>query len=705
MPARVTSRDLPPLRPEDIRRQVVLDEHDVSLDGRFAIVVRRIVVADSYRSHLWLVPLAGGGRARALTSGPVRDQTPRVAPDGRTIAFRRGSIARGSGAGGSGAVGSSDGRDAGPRLMLIPADGGDPSALTDARLTVSELAWSPSGRSLAFTAAVGPPRHLVGPVADRSREVAPTARRITRIDWRYDGEGHLDRWEHLHVIRARAGARPRRLTHGDHGVAGIAWHPSGERIAFAADRRPDADLDPRTSIWEIGANPGVGSEPREILALGGAATNPAYSPDGRWLAAIGVAGADALDDVSPGLFVGPADGGAPAWPLAPDLDRPIGNWVDTDLNGWMTRSRIGPVWEEPGRIVAPVSEGGRSRPHVFPLDPGSGRPAGPPEALTDADITSHSLAVGAGSVTVVGTLDGRAMEVMTVERGTVRTRSTIGSGWQRRRRSVDMRRIAFDGPAGPIETWVASPPGIGDARLPTVVDIHGGPLGAWAPAPAIEVQLLVGRGYRVLLPNIRGSAGYGRDWIRPQLGDWGGVDADDVHAVLDGSIATGLADPDRLGALGFSYGGFMVQWLVGTSDRFRAAVAENGVANQVSTWANSDSGPEYNRTALLGDALSPEGVERLWRQSPLRHVASITTPLLILQAEADLRCPAADNEQLFVALRLLRREVEYVLYPEESHVYQATGRPDRRIDRMTRMLEWFDRYLGDPRAERAASRA
>ena len=145
--------------------------------------------------------------------------------------------------------------------------------------------------------------------------------------------------------------------------------------------------------------------------------------------------------------------------------------------------------------------------------------------------------------------------------------------------------------------------------------------------------------------------------------------------------------------LGLSYGGFMVHWLIGTSDRFRAAVSENGVANQVSAWANSDSGVEYNRAASLGDALSAEGVEKLWRQSPLRNVANIRTPLLMLQAGADLRCPPADNEQFFTALRVLGREVEYVLYPDESHVYQATGRPDRRIDRMERMLAWFERHL------------
>jgi dipeptidyl aminopeptidase/acylaminoacyl peptidase len=196
-----------------------------------------------------------------------------------------------------------------------------------------------------------------------------------------------------------------------------------------------------------------------------------------------------------------------------------------------------------------------------------------------------------------------------------------------------------------------------------------------------------------VLPNIRGSASYGGEWIRPQLGDWGGPDADDVHAAIDHLIAFGLVDPERLGVLGLSYGGFMVNWLVGTTDRFAAAVSENGVSNQVSAWAHSDSGAEYCRAARMGDATTPSGVEQLWRQSPLRNVAAVHTPILLLQSEADRRCPPADNEQLFAGLRWLGREVEYVLYPEEYHVVQAAGRIDRRIDRMTRVLNWFDGHI------------
>ena len=277
--------------------------------------------------------------------------------------------------------------------------------------------------------------------------------------------------------------------------------------------------------------------------------------------------------------------------------------------------------------------------------------------------------------------------------GAGRPLTTMGSSWIDGLAWPEMRVVEAPGPGGPIETWIASPAGARDEPRPTVVDVHGGPLGAWSPAPSLEVVLLCARGYRVVLPNIRGSATYGREWIRPQLGDWGGVDAEDVHAALDHVVGLGLADPGRLGALGLSYGGFMVNWLVGTTDRFRAAVSENGVTNQVSAWAHSDEGPEYCRSARMGDPTTPEGVELLWRQSPLRNVAAVRTPLLLLQAEADRRCPPADNEQLFVALRWLGREVEYVLYPEEYHVVQATGRPDRRIDRMTRVLDWFDGHI------------
>ncbi len=667
------------MTPGVIRRQVVLEEHDLAPGANAAAVVRRFVSGDTYRSHLWLVPL-DGGRPRQLTRGSVRDSHPRFSPDGKRLAFLRSLPSQ---------------PEEPARILVLELMAGELWILAAPPHGISTFAWSPSGDRVAVVAQADPPRFLVeSAAAGRS----PVARRIDRIDWRLDGMGILDYREQLWVGQARRRARLRQITSGDHDVRDPTWSPDGSTIAFTTDRTADRDLRPRSTIWAIAAS---GGPAHEVLALGGFAHSPAYSPDGRWLAAIGIDDPTALDDIAPGLFVGPADGSAPPQPLAPSLDRPVGVWVDTDLNGWMTPRRAGPGWVGPDALIALVSSAGRCVPWRFPVDPTTGLASAGPVRLTDADAACWTLAVVPGRplLSVVGTLDGRAMELMTIAADGpapvgLRTQTSLGSAWQRGLRAPEMRRLMITGAGGPIEVWVASPPDRSDASLPTVVDVHGGPLGAWAPAPSLEVGLLVSRGYRVLLPNIRGSAGYGRAWIRPQLGDWGGVDADDVLAVVDGAVALGLADPARLGILGLSYGGFMTQWLIGTSDRFQAAIAENGVTNQLNVWANCDIGVAYNRTSLLGDPLTLAGVDRLWRQSPLAHVGDVRTPLLMLQAEADRRDPAADNEQLFIALRVLGRPVEYVLYPEESHLYSAIGRPDRRIDRMTRMLDWFDRHLG-----------
>ena len=697
-----------------IRAQVVLDEHDMSADGRFAVVVRRFVVSDRYRSHLWLVPLEGRGRPIQLTDGPVRDTGPRVAPDGLAVAFRRSPAAspgrrhRGT---------KVDPADEVSRLRILQLSpkataAGTPWAIrTPKDRSVSEVAWSPTGDRLAITMEVDPARFLVGP--EPVGDDAPLARRITRIDWRWDEEGHTDRWSHLHVVDVQRGARPRQVTEGDWGVSKIAWSPDGRSVAFVSDQRPDADIRPIDSIWTVDVDAEGGrAKPNAVLQTGGPATKPAWSPDGRWLAAYAYVAPDAVDDTSPELVVGPADGSAPAWPVAPTLDRPLGTWCDTDMHGWVADSRTTPVWVDQGTIVAIVTDRGRATPWRFVVDPLTGRPKGEPRPLTTIDMTTYSFAGTANSdvpwdrrISVVGCLGDQPMDLMTLSMdapGGKRTseappepvtRTTMGSRWRERFEWPRMQLVQAPGPGGPVETWIASPANAPDGPLPTIVDIHGGPLGAWAPAPSIEVVLLCGAGYRVILPNIRGSTSYGRDWIRPHLGHWGEVDAEDVHAALDHAIALGLADPDRLGALGLSYGGFMVNWLLGTSSRFRAGISDGGVANQVSDWAQSDSGVDFNRWALLGAPLDPAGVDALWRMSPLANVANIRTPLLILQGEEDKRCPPSDNEQLFVALRVLGRTVEYVLYPEESHVFFTSGRPDRRIDRMTRMLDWFDRYV------------
>ena len=702
------------MTPEVIRRQVVVEEHDLSSDGRLAVVVRRHVARNGYVCHLWLVPL-DGGPIRRLTGGPHRDREPRFSPDGRWVAFRS---ARPDGDGADRAAGAAGHDPRRVQVFVVPVEGGEPRRLTRQPHDVDGFAWSPDGSAIAILGSADPPRFMVG---QRRAGQEPLARVIDRGGWRWDETGKIDFWRHLFVQPFRPEAREApaapavQVTAGEFSVESFDWDADGRSLVFTAAIHDLADLYPRPRVYRVSADGSAADaaeaavRPVEVAALRGLVDRVSASPDGRWLVLTGVDVEGAPDWAAPGLFLAPPEGPAASpetggsarpRPLAPDLDLPVGAWVDSDLLGWDRPSRPGPFWtvDRDGRtaLVALVSRGGRCDPWRFPLDPATGRPIGQAAPLADPaqDAACWTLAASAGGpVTVCGTLRGRAMELMVVEGGRYRTQTRSGSAWQRRVRQPELRNLWIAGPGGPIETWLASPTGAGDAPLPTVVDIHGGPLGAWAPAPSLEVQLLVASGYRVALPNIRGSAGYGAGWIRPHLGHWGEVDADDVHAVLDRLVAAGLADPARLGALGLSYGGFLVNWLVGTSDRFAAAVSESGVTNQVAVWANSDSGPDYNRRAGLGEPFDEAGVERLWRQSPLRHVANVRTPLLMLQGEADLRCPPQDNEQFFLALRALGRTVEYVLYPGEYHVYQATGRPDRRIDRMTRILDWFDRYL------------
>ena len=675
-----------PVTPETILRQVVVEDHALDPDGSLAVVVRRSIHDGAYRSHLWRVPLAArrrsGERVGALTRGAVRDTVPRVSPDGTRLAFIRSWP---------------DDVERPAAVFVMAIAGGEPSPLIVPEHGVSEIAWSPDGRRLAYVTPSDPPRFAVGELVTGR---APVARRIRTLGWRWDQAGYLDRWDHLWVVPIEEGASSLRLTWGDWGVRRPAWSPDGREIAFVADRQPDTDRHPRPAIHVV---PADGGEPRPLVELAGRADAPTWSPDGRFVACIGVDVADPLDDVLPGVFVTPADGSRPPVAHAPDLDRPVGTVQFTDLNGWTSEPRPGPAWLGPDRIVALVSDRGRAVPFGFPVDGSTGNPAGPALPMTRqagratvADAACWTLSVANGIVAVTGTLDARPQELLVLHGGVLRAATTMGSAWRRGLLVPEMRRIAAPGDGGPIEGWLACPPGASDRMLPLVVDIHGGPLGAWAPAPPLEVHMLVAQGYRVLLPDIRGSSSYGAAWIRPQLGDAGGVDAADVHAAVDYVIALGLADPHRLGVMGVSYGGFLVDWLVATSDRFRAAVTENGTSNQVSTWANSDSGPEYCRSALLGDTLSPAGVAKLWSQSPLAHVAEIRTPLLILQAEEDHTCPPADAEQLFVALRALGRTVEYVLYPEESHTFHISGRPDRRVDRMRRVLDWFADHLDVP---------
>jgi dipeptidyl aminopeptidase/acylaminoacyl peptidase len=526
---------------------------------------------------------------------------------------------------------------------------------------VAAFDWHPDGRRLVVLADDARSDRVVG-----ERETGePTARVIDRLDWRYDGAGLTLHPAHLHVV-SRSGGAPRRLTSGPWSASQPRVSPDGATVAFLADLDADADRRVRSGVHLV---PLDGGEPRRLPEPAGHVGAIAYEPDGSLLCRAR-ARFPHDDDEHARLYRVAPDGAVEL--LEPDLDDVLGGSTYSDLFDWQA---------DDDRLTraTTVDDDGRTplvRDGVVLLQ-------------SSLDPVVGALAEAAGRIVGVVSTGRHPPEVCAIEHGRARRLTRDGAWLRRAGPEVGLDEFR----AGDVTCFVVSPPGAGGEPRATVLAPHGGPTGQWHPLPMLEGLLLAHAGYRVLMPNIRGSTGRGRPFVRALRGDWGGVDADDCHAVVDHAVDAGLADPERLGVFGLSYGGFLANWLVGTSDRFAAAVSENGVANNVSSWAGSDCGPTYSQAAGIGDATTPEGVDLLWRQSPLRHVAAIRTPLLLLQGEADKRCPPGDAEQLFVALRALGREVSYVLYPESAHEYLGTGRPDRRIDRHTRAIEWFGRWM------------
>jgi dipeptidyl aminopeptidase/acylaminoacyl peptidase len=643
---------MPPTPRELVRGQVALGDLAISPDGGYVVYTRRAVAGARYRTHLWL-GAADGGSPRQLTRGDVSDAAPRFAPDGRRVAFLR------------------DGQ-----VWLIAIDGGEAEQVTELPHGVSAFRLAPDGRRLALRGAAPEPRFAVGPLRE---DEPPLARRITRVDWRLDGAGMLDRFEHLWIAPVRPRARARPLTHGAFGVEGFDWSPDGRTLVFAADTSADADLRAAPRLYLVDA---AGGEPRELASLAGLCRTPAWSADGRHVAFRGVAAPGAPEDASRSIWVVPAAGGEPR-DLAPAVHVASDVSHGSDLEDWALSEGVDLSWDGES-VVCPVLEGGRCSLWRFPLE---GEP-GPVEA-GGRHVLRYALADGRIAALLADGVE--APEVHVVAGGRTRRLTREGTRARRALRGLEQCEVDVPGPAGPIRTWVLGRAALGSGPAPTILSVHGGPTGIWSPVPWLPDLALAAAGYRVLRPDPRGSDSYGAAWLAAIAGSWGGADAEDCLAVTDWAVAEGLADPERLGVVGLSYGGFMTQWLIGVTERFRAAVAVNGVANQVSTAGNCDLAFPYNER--LGWGPLPGAAETLWSQSPLANVDRITTPLLMLQGEADLRCPPADNEQLFVALRARRHTVEYVLYPGESHIMQATGRPDRRVDMLERTERWFAEHV------------
>jgi dipeptidyl aminopeptidase/acylaminoacyl peptidase len=643
---------LKPFRPTDVRRQVLVQHVAVSPDGKWVAYSRRTVEGGEYRSRLWRVPL-DRGRPEQLTFADANDLSPQFSPDGESLVFLS---------------------DRSERFQpwILPLGGGEPRHVAELGGAVAAASWSPDGQALLLLAPSGENRFLVGD------EEKPVAREIRDLTWRLDGYGLRDQFRSAWTVPARGG-RPRRLTDPRYEVSGAAWLPDGRRVAFLADFRDEAGVIEFPQAYSI---PAAGGRPRPLAELKGYILSLACSTGGR-VALVGLDRADPVGWENENLYLVE---GPKTRQLGAKLDRPIGNRTFADVLDLTEVFLPHAHWLDDESLVALVSDRGGSRPFRFPLD-------GPPEPLLDdSEIVCANLAVGGGRLVVVAAAPGGAGELYEVEDAELRPLTRHGSRWLAPHR-IEPERISVRWRGGPaIDAWLV--PARGRRRRgPLVLKIHGGPHGAYGPVPFTETLALAHAGFHVLYANPRGSAGYGEEFAHALTGRWGELDSPEQLAVVDWAVREGLADRDRVGVLGLSYGGFMVNWLLGHHPgRFAAGVSENPVTELVSHFGTCDFATWVGPTAV-GARFPHEDPDGYRDGSPATLIHRNKAPLLLLQCEGDLRCPADQSEIVFGILRGLGREVEYVRYPEEFHIMVATGRPDRRVDRLERIVDWFQRYL------------
>jgi len=636
--------------PEDLASFRFAGDPQISPDGSRVLYAVKVVDGEKYSQHLWIDD-------DPFTLGKVTDATPRWSPDGRRIAFVRT-------------------KDEESQVWLMSISGGEPSPVTSLPPgKITALEWSPDGSRLAIVF------HKDADPSLRKEKKQPTLRHITRLHYKEEGTGLLDRErDHLHVVWI-GDKRTVQLTDGEWDDADPAWSPDGLWIAFVSNRQPDADycLDVR-DVWVVAAG---GGEPRRLPKPAGPAFQPQWSPDGKQIAFLGhdaPKGAWGVKNVH--VWLVPAGGAQPARDLMPGFDRTCEDVVITDTKALHGAGQK-PVWSPDGREIYFIASDAGSC-HLYRI-PSAG---GAPVRLTDGprEVINFSTVRGKFALLVSDPLN--IADVYDFSAGGELTRRT------------NVNRALFDGlrlsvpesfDSAGVQGWLIRPPVIdANRKYPLILSIHGGPRAMYGNAFFHEFQVLAAKGFVVLITNPRGSQGYGEKFADAITADWGNLDTKDLMAATDAAAKLPYVDPARIGLCGGSYGGFMTNWIVGHTDRFKAAITERSLSNLFSFYGTSDIGFEDYREFGGAAFDRPEAYAKM---SPITYVKNVKTPLLILHSENDLRCPMEQAEQFYVMLKALRKDVEFVRFPEECHDLSRTGRPDRRLARLEVIVRWWETKL------------
>ncbi len=634
------------MRPQDLSLLATPSDPQLHPDGvRVAFTVATPDLdGDRYVSR---VHLFDGTATRVLTHGPS-DSAPRWSPDGSWLAFLR--------------KGEEDG--AKPQVVVMSADGGEAQPVTDLALGASALAWAPDSDRLVVVAATYTSE--LADLDDDERKRRP--RRITRLPYRFDNRGWVhQRREHLFLVdRVGTPGDERCLTPGDEFEEGLpAWAPDGATVAFTSARHDDRELRPGATIHELDVDTG---EVRERSGVGDW-SGLAYAPDGTLLA-VGIP--DAGDWPTPIGIHRVTDAGVE--PLASGLDRQVVTGSELTV---LDDGRVVIRYEDRGRVVAATVRDGLVEEVVG----------------GDRQVTGVAARPDGSAFAVTVTDPSDPGELCWIEGGDERVVSAVNARFRDEVGLTPTRTLTFERAGAELDAWLLVPEG--DGPFPLLLNIHGGPTAQYGHGFFDEFQVYAAAGYAVVGTNPRGSSGRGRDWMRAIVGTWSdndSVDMLDLRAAVDAALAADdRIDPDRLGIMGGSYGGYATARIIASDHRFDAAIVERGLLQWESFCGTSDIGPYFDRM-FLGTSLDEDpAVHR--DASPVGLASRVTTPTLVLHSEEDWRCPIEQGEQLFGALKRAGVETEMVRFPGEGHELSRSGAPKHRVERFEVVLDWHDRHL------------
>ncbi len=622
----------------------------ISPDGREIVFSRTWTdkMKDQDRSNLWIVD-RDGLRLRELTHGAWRDSAPVWSPDGKRIAFL------------------SD-RDGTTQIHTMFFDTREVAQLTHLTQRPSDLSWSPDGKRLAFVALVEDDDPILAiklPAKPKGAEWARPAILIDRLSWRQDGVGPTPKgYRHVYVVDAVVGGTPRQVTTGKYNHASPEWSADGETIYVSGVRRADAEYDPRnTEIYAVNLASG---DIRALTDRKGADNNPRVSPDGRWIAYTGYDDRRFTFHLA-NLYVMNRDGGSRRTWLENLPDSP--NVVE---------------WARDGSgIYYSMNERGTTNLYFAPLD-------GPKRKITDGAHVLAGVSISpSGHAAAVRSSyhEPGALVTFAVDRPAIRT-------------LVDVNRDVIEGVklGGVEEIWATSKDGLrvqgwlvkpvnfdASKKYPMVLFIHGGPWSAYTVGFNWAWQNFAANGYALLYMNPRGSTGYGQEFVNGIQHSYPDKDFDDLMASVDAALARGFIDDRNLFVCGGSGGGVLTAWIVGHTNRFRAAVSMRPVINWHSFVGTTDGAMWYNQFRKFPWEDPMEYAAR----SPLHYVAKVATPTMVLTGEADLRTPMGQSEEYYRALKMLKKDTLLVRIPEEFHGFR---RPSHRLAQQLYLLAWFEKY-------------